>query len=66
MIKLSMMLCATLSLSSCATKPPMVLDSFCKLYEPVIQEKGDAASLTAARLSVKKRILGNDKLAKTC
>jgi hypothetical protein len=44
----------------------MVLDSFCKLYEPVIQEKGDAASLTAARLSVKKRILGNDKLAKTC
>lgn len=55
----------TLSLSSCATKP-LVTDSFCLLYERIIQEKGDAASLAGARLSVKKRILGNDRLGAHC
>lgn len=58
-----MLLFVTLSLSNCATKP-QVTDSFCLLYEPIIQEKGDA-NITAKR-SVKERILGNDLMAKHC
>ncbi len=53
-----MLSCATLSLSSCAHAPPT--DSYCQLYSPVVVEKGDSA--ITAKLSVKKRILGNEQL----
>lgn len=46
-------------MTQCATLSP-VDDSFCKLYEPVIQDKGDSA--ITAKLSVKKRILGNEQV----
>lgn len=59
MSRLSTLLFVSLSLSSCATKP-LVIDSFCQLYEPLIQEKGDSA--ITAKLSVKKRILGNETI----
>lgn len=57
-----MLLCGILSLSSCAPKPP--LDSFCQLYTRVIQEKGDGE--IKAKLTVKRRITINERLARTC
>lgn len=52
-----MLVCATLSLSSCVhTTPPV--DSFCQIYNPVVVAKGDG-TITAAP-SVKKRILANE------
>ena len=52
-----MLVCATLSLSSCAHAPPPV-DSFCQVYNPVVVAKGEGA-ITAAP-AVKKRILANE------
>ena len=61
LMKMSMMACAGLSLSSCALfqelKPP-VTDSFCQIYNKVVVEKGD--SEITAKTSVKKRILANE------
>jgi hypothetical protein len=53
----SMMVCAGLSLSSCAHVPPPV-DSFCQIYNPIVVQKGDGA--IAATSGVKKRILANE------
>lgn len=51
------LVCAALSLSSCATKPVPV-DSYCQVYNPVVVQKGDG-SITATS-GVKKRILANE------
>lgn len=56
-----MLACAALSLSSlslasCAPKPPV--DSYCQVYRPVVVQKGDGA-ITAAS-GVKRRILANE------
>lgn len=52
-----MLACATLSLSSCVHAPPPT-DSFCQVYNRVIQQKGDGA--ITATSSVKKRLLANE------
>ncbi len=57
------LLFGTLSLSSCA-KPPAPIDSFCQLYERVIQEKGDG--VITAKPAVKRRILTNEQLYREC
>lgn len=60
-----MMPCVILSLSECTLIPKAeVTDSFCLLYEPIIQQKGDSA--ITAKPEVKKRILGNERLARHC
>lgn len=59
MIRLLMMLCAILSLSSCTTAP---IDSFCVLYRPVITKKGDAKPLTKLPWDQKAIILGNEQI----
>jgi hypothetical protein len=57
LLKRSMLVCAALSLSSCAHAPPPV-DSFCQIYNRVVVAKGDGA--IAATPDVKKRILANE------
>lgn len=57
LIKMSTMVCAALSLSSCAHVPPPA-DSFCQVYNPVVVQKGDGA--ITATSAVKKRILANE------
>jgi hypothetical protein len=52
-----MLVCAALSLSSCATvKPPV--DSFCQIYNRVVIAKGEGA--ISAAPAVKRRILANE------
>jgi hypothetical protein len=51
------LVCAALSLSSCAHAPPPT-DSFCQIYNRVVVQKGDGA--IAATSGVKKRILANE------
>ena len=51
------LVCATLSLSSCAHAPPT--DSFCQVYNRVVLEKGDG-SITASS-GVKRRLLANER-----
>jgi hypothetical protein len=51
-----MLLCAGLSLSSCATVTPV--DSFCQVYNKVVQEKGDGAII--AKPGPKRRIAANE------
>lgn len=51
------MVCGALSLSSCAHAPPPT-DSFCQIYNKVVQEKGDGA--IAAKPGPKRRILANE------
>ena len=55
-----------LSLSNCATTQPapLVVDTFCQEYEPVIQQKGDAA--ISATDGVKRRILANEQNFRNC
>ena len=53
-----MLVCVGLSLSSCASEKPLVIDSFCRLYEPVIVSKGDGA--ISATPGVKRRLLVNE------
>lgn len=56
------MLCVSLILSSCATKP-LVINAYCTDYEPVIQQKGDGAAVASIlNLPVKRRILGNETI----
>lgn len=52
-----MMLCVTLSLSSCVKT--LATDSFCQVYEPVIQQKGEGS--ISATSGVKRRLLGNEQ-----
>lgn len=56
-IRRSMLLCAALSLSSCAHAPPAV-DSFCQIYNRVVLAKGEGTITATA--NVKKRILANE------
>lgn len=56
-IKRSMLVCAALSLSSCAHAPPPT-DSFCQIYNKVVIAKGDGA--ITATSGVKKRLLANE------
>lgn len=56
-IKRSILVCATLSLSSCVHAPPPT-DSFCQIYNRVIVAKGDG-SITATA-GVKRRLLANE------
>jgi hypothetical protein len=51
------LVCATLSLSSCAHAPPPT-DSFCQIYNRVVVQKGDGA--ITATSGVKKRIYANE------
>lgn len=51
-----MLVCAALSLSSCAHAP--VTDSFCQVYNRVVVAKGEGA--ISAAPSVKRRILANE------
>ena len=51
-----LLVCATLSLSSCAHAPPR--DSFCLIYNKVVIAKGDGA--ITATSGVKKRLLANE------
>lgn len=53
----SMLVCATLSLSSCSHAPPPT-DSFCQIYNQVVIAKGDGA--ITATSGVKKRIYANE------
>lgn len=55
-MRMLMLAFATLSLSSCATKPPA--DSFCQVYNQIVVAKGDGA--ISAPPGVKKRILANE------
>jgi hypothetical protein len=57
LIKRSMLVCAALSLTSCAHVSPPT-DSFCQIYNRVVVQKGDGA-ITASS-GVKKRILANE------
>jgi len=50
------LVCAALSLSSCAHAPPT--DSFCQVYNRVVIAKGDGA--ITATSGVKKRLLANE------
>lgn len=52
-----MLLCAGLSLSSCAARTSPV-DSFCQVYNRVIVAKGDGA--ITATSGVKRRLLANE------
>lgn len=54
---MSTLVCAALSLASCA-HAPMPTDSFCQIYSPVVVQKGDGA--ITAPSGVKKRILTNE------
>lgn len=51
------LVCAALSLSSCAHAPPPT-DSFCQIYNRVVIAKGDGA--ITATPGVKKRLLANE------
>lgn len=51
---------SSLLLASCATQRSVPADSYCQVYMPVIQSRGDAA--ISAPLDVKKRILFNEKM----
>jgi hypothetical protein len=53
----------SLSSAACSHQGPGP-DAFCVLYEQVISEAGDATIV--ARPSVKRRILKNEKLYRTC
>lgn len=55
----SSLLLVGLLLASCATAPQIAGDSYCQVYLPIIQSRGDAA--ISAPLEVKKRILFNEK-----
>jgi len=50
---------SSLLLASCATRQ-IAGDSYCQVYQPIIQSRGDAA--ISAPLDVKKRILFNEKM----
>lgn len=56
-----MLPCAILTLSNCATKP-LAINGYCETYDPLAQEKGDGAALTAIpKASVKRRALANEQ-----
>lgn len=61
MIKLLLMPCVILSLSNCTTMfgTRTTTDSFCKVYDPVVVNKGDGS--IAAPPAVQRRILGNEQ-----
>lgn len=55
LMRKSMLVCAALSLSSCAHAP---IDSFCQVYSKVVIAKGDG--VITATSGVKKRLLANE------
>jgi hypothetical protein len=57
LMRRSMLVCATLSLSSCAHQP-LAIDGYCERYNKVIQEKGDGNII--AKPGPKRRILANE------
>ena len=60
-----MLLCAGLSLSSCALlQRSTPIDSYCTTYTKVVQEKGDGD--IKAKPAVKKRILANELNYQEC
>lgn len=56
LMRMLMLVFVGLSLSSCATAS--VVDSFCRVYNPIVVKKGDGA--ITAKSDVKKRILANE------
>lgn len=59
-------LCAILSLGSCTVLERMrgtTTDSYCQVYEPVVQAKGEGAIIAAP--PVKRRILTNEQTYRT-
>lgn len=62
-----MLLCGSLSLSSCGARLTPVDDSYCYLYRPLITKKGDAAKLASVPLDQRQIILGNEQVYRgTC
>lgn len=57
-----MLLCVSLSLSSCTTALRPVDDSYCYLYRPLVTKKGDAAKLASVPLDQRQIILGNEQV----
>lgn len=58
-----MLICGVLSpllLASCATHGQVIPDSYCQVYEPIIQKKGDG-QITATP-GVKRRLLYNEQM----
>lgn len=47
----------------CAHQQAVVGESYCAVYEPIIQKKGDAS--ISASLAVKQRILYNEQMFRT-
>lgn len=59
------MICVGVVVVYCFTAQAVPVDSFCQVYQQVVQAKGDAA--IAAPLAVKRRILANEQIyAKVC
>lgn len=57
------MLCFGFLVMLCqAPAAPAPIDSYCTSYRRVIVEAGDAASLARARLTIRRRVAGNDLL----
>lgn len=54
---------SSLLLASCGTTRQIAGDSYCQVYEPIIQKKGEG-QITAA-LAVKQRILYNEQMYRT-
>lgn len=57
-----MLLCVSLSLSSCAARLTPVDDSYCHLYRPVVTQKGDAMKLAQVPKDQRQIILGNEQI----
>lgn len=51
---------SSLLLANCAGHQQLIADSYCQVYEPIIQKKGDAN--ISAPLVVKSRILYNEQM----
>lgn len=49
-----------LLLASCAHRLPLAVDSYCQVYEPIVQKRGDEK--IGALLVVKQRILYNEQM----
>lgn len=53
------MICVGLIVMWCNLAKPTVIDSFCQVYQPIVQAKGDGT--LSGTLGVKRRILANEQ-----
>lgn len=62
-----MLLCVSLSLSSCTSRLTPIDDSYCYMYRSLLTKKGDAAKLASVPLDQRQIILGNEQIYRqTC